>query len=506
MIPAAAPDTRSSAKPLVADSLSKSIVLLGCLMILQRGIGFVRSFYVCGSLSPTEVGQWDLAFNFLAIVAPLAVFGIPGSFGRYIARYESIGRERRFLTHTLGACLGLSLLASTSIFVFRSSVALYFFGSPAHADFVAMLAIGLPFVVFFNYATSWFTGKRLNRVVFRIQFAQTLFFAALCVAAFEVLSVTAVAVVIAYFLSCLVGMCLAASYALLDRSAVGEREYTGEELSIWRRILPFAVWVWISNALFNFFSVCDRILLVNFYSEKSADSQFLIGQYHTACIFPLLLMTVGAMLGSMLIPYLSKDWEAGNHDAVTRRMNLMIKAVGLLCFFAAVVILLVAPLLFSGIWKDKFAIGESLLPATLCYSGLAAMSFVAQKYFWCIEKTWFSSSVLLVGLVANFVLGLAFIGPFGIEGVVASTLAAHAIVLIGVLALCNRHGFRVDTGVVLIGVAMLAICLGKLAACFCLAGLFYFAVCSQLILADADKQNAIDSIRSFRASLFGTVS
>ena len=475
-------------------------------MILQRGIGFLRSFYVCGSLSAAEVGQWDLAFNFLAIVAPLAVFGIPGSFGRYVARYEKQGQQRKFLNHTLVACLGLSFLATISILVFRSSVALYFFGSATHADFVAMLALGLPLVVFFNFATSWFTGKRLNRVVFRIQFAQTLFFAVLCVAAFQMFTQTAVAVVIAYLLSCFVGVCLAASYALLDRSGRLEGEQSLEELSIWGKILPFAVWVWISNALFNFFSVCDRILLVNFHTDKTADIQFLIGQYHTACIFPLLLMTVGAMIGSMLIPYLSKDWEAGDHESVTRRMNLMLKAIGLLCISVSIGILLFAPVLFGGIWQDKFAIGESLLPATLCYSSLAAITFVAQKYFWCIEKTWYSSSILLVGLVSNFVLGLVWIGPFGIQGVVASTLAAHAIVLIGVLLLCHRHGLSIDTGVIVIGIAMLAICLGKLAVCLCFAALSYVAIFTPLLFADADKQDAIDKLRYFRSSFFGTVS
>ncbi len=175
-----------------------------------------------------------------------------------------------------------------------------------------MLAIGLPLVVFFNFATSWFTGKRLNRVVFRIQFAQTLFFAVLCVAAFQIFSISAVAVVISYFLACFFGICLAASYALLDQSAEYSTQVTDEDLSIWRKILPFAIWVWISNALFNFFAVCDRMLLVNFYPDKDVDIQFLIGQYHTACIFPLLLMTLGAMVGSMLHSLLEQGLGIGS--------------------------------------------------------------------------------------------------------------------------------------------------------------------------------------------------
>lgn len=134
------------------------------------------------------------------------------------------------------------------------------------------------------------------------------------------------------------------------------------------------------------------------------------------------------------------------------------------------------------------------------------MTFVAQKYFWCIEKTWYSSSVLLVGLVSNFVLGLVLIGPFGIEGVVASTLVAHAVVLIGVLVLCNRNGLKIDFGVIVIGVALLTLCFGKLIACLCGAALVYFAVFTPLLFTDSLKQIAVDRLRSIRSSRFGTVS
>ena len=496
----------NSIKQLVADSFSRSVVLLGCLVIVQRGIGFLRSFYVCGFLSPAEVGRWDLAFSFLAIVAPLAVFGIPGSFGRYVARYEANGQQHRFLTRTLLACIGLTCVASVTVWLFDSAVAKYFFGTATDAPLVRVLAIGLPLVVFFNFATSWFTGKRLTRLVFRIQFAQTLFFACLCVMAFQLYSVSAVAVVVAYLVSCLVGICLAGSYALIDRDSSPNEFEPSEPLEIWRKILPFAVWVWISNALFNLFVICDRMLLVNFYPDKTADIQSLIGQYHTACIFPLLLMSLGAMAGSMLIPYLSKDWEAGEHQSVNDRLNLMIKGIGLLCLTASVGILLIAPFMFGRIWQDKFAMGESLLPATLCYCSFAAMTFVAQKYFWCIEKTWFSSVLLLIGLIANFTVGLMLIGPFGIHGVVASTLIANALVLVGVLLLCRRHELQIERGVYITGIALLAICFGKLFTALAFVALVLITVFTPWLFDESQKQMAISKAIAMRNSLLGSAS
>ncbi|MEQ1906315.1 MAG: oligosaccharide flippase family protein [Pirellulaceae bacterium] len=495
-----------SSKRLVADTFARSIIWTACLIIMQRGIGFLRSFYVCGALAPNEVGQWDLAFNFLSMVAPLAVLGIPGSFGRYVAFYEKNGQQRQFLKRTVVACLALTCLASLLIRILRSSIAVLFFGDTASQDTVALLAIGLPVVVFFNFASSWFTGVRLNRIVFRIQFAQTLFFAFLCVIGVQTFAATATSVIIAYFLSCLIGLCLAASYSVLEGTTNEAKNEAKGDLSIWRNILPFAVWVWISNALFNLFSVCDRMLLVNFYPDKNVDVQFLIGQYHTASIFPLLLMSIGSTAGCMLIPYLSKDWESGSHQTVRERMNLMLKSIGIFCLASSIGILVIAPQLFGGIWKDKFAMGESLLPFALCYSSLAAMTFLAQKYFWCIEKTWLGSSSILLGLITNFGLGVILIGPYGIEGVVISTLVAHAVVLTSVLTLCNRNGLKIDFGVYVVAATICSVSFGAVAACVSCAGLVLIGILTELLFTHSEKALVLKTLKSAGSKLIGAVS
>jgi O-antigen/teichoic acid export membrane protein len=484
---------------LVADSFSKSVLLVGSTILLQRGIGFVRSFYVCGAMSPAEVGQWDLAFNFLVIMAPLAVLGIPGSFGRYVPRFELKGQQGRLLRQTLVACCGLTILTSSLVWACRDRVSRFFFGSAADAELVAWLAIGLPLIVFFNFATSWFIGRRLNQAVFRIQFLQTLLFAMLCVLFFRLFSASAATVVAAYLLSCLAGLGLATAYALVEGSSDWPaQDIDGTVLPVLRSILPFAVWVWVSNALTNLFTVCDRLLLINCHTGGGLDTQFLIGQYHTSCIFPSLLSALGATAGSMLMPYLSKDWESGNRDSVQQRMNLMLKLVGLICIAASLAILLIAPLLFAGIWKDKFAMGESLLPMTLSYCSLSAMTMVAQNYFWCMEKSWHCSALLLLGLVTNALLGWVLIGPYGIEGVVASTWAAHAVVLLGVLLWCRRHGLRIEPGVFLIAGTLLAICCGQWMVCFCCAVLMPALLYTRILFSDAMKQEALIRWQSLR--------
>ena len=469
-----------------ADSLSRSILWLASLVILQRGIGFLRSFYVCGQLTSAQVGQWDLAFNFLSVMAPLAVLGIPGSFGRYLVRYEEEGSERRFLSQTLLVSVVLSLLAAVLIWTFRQPIARVFLGDVNHLHLVAILAVGLPLVAMFNFANSWFTGKRQNRIVFRIQFSQALMFACLCAFAFQFFAVNAESVVIAYLVSCLVGIILAATY--VTRVSTSADYSPTHSAAIWSTILPFAVWVWVSNAMFNLFATCDRLLLVNFYTGETSDISYLIGQYHTACIFPLLLMSVGAMAGSMVTPYLSKPWEAGDSESVAELMNLMLKSIGLLCLTLSAAVFIVAPVLFGNLWRDKFAIGESLLPMTLSLGSLAAMTFVAQKYFWCIEKTWFSSLLLMCGLVINFAVGIALIGPLGIDGVVFSTWLAHATILLSVSLVCRQHGLKVEIRVALVVLGLLGIGLGKWVTCVALLFLIVLSLTTDWVFTQRQRR------------------
>jgi PST family polysaccharide transporter len=506
MSQAALPESRVATDArLVADTLSRAVILIGCLMFMQRGIGFLRSMYVCGALSPVEVGRWDLAFSFFTVAAPLAVLGIPGSFGRYLAHYRMRKQQGRFLHHTVAVCLVLVMLFSGLIYWLQSGVATLLMGDPSDRGIVALLAVGLPVVAFFNFAISWLTGHQLTRIVFRIQCTQSLFFAVLSVFTLQTFSMTGVSVIWAYLLSVLFALLLACSYivySLRMRFVTPEPQIDIDATAaIWRKILPFAVWVWINNALMNLFSICDRLLLVNFHAGSESSIQSLVGQYHTSLLFPLLLVTVGAMVGSMLTPYLSRDWEAGDHKAVVERLNLMIKVMGLACVSFATGVLVFAPLLFRGIWQDKFAIGESLLPLTLSYCSLGAMTLVAQKYFWCIERIWYSSGVLMFALLVNVCLGLTLIGPFGMQGVVASTLCAHAIALLGVLYLCSRKGMRIDRGVLVIVVSIVAICFGKWVTLLSCTAILSAAVIGEGIFSAAEKEIAILKLQRLRFRL-----
>ncbi|MEM6329349.1 MAG: hypothetical protein AAF790_03760, partial [Planctomycetota bacterium] len=90
--------------------------------VLQRSVGFGRSVLLCRWLEPESLGHWEMAFGFLLMAAPLAVLGLPGSFGRYLVRYRERGQLRLFLRRT--ACWTL-LTAALAILVLLANQAAF---------------------------------------------------------------------------------------------------------------------------------------------------------------------------------------------------------------------------------------------------------------------------------------------------------------------------------------------------------------------------------------------
>ncbi|HEY2147725.1 MAG TPA: hypothetical protein VGH32_07290, partial [Pirellulales bacterium] len=99
-----------SVSGLRTDSLATSVAILVALSIAQRLIGFARQILVCRWLEPDQLGEWDICFKFLMLGAPLAVLGLPGSFGRYLEYYRRRGHLKTFLRRTAAACTILACL------------------------------------------------------------------------------------------------------------------------------------------------------------------------------------------------------------------------------------------------------------------------------------------------------------------------------------------------------------------------------------------------------------
>jgi O-antigen/teichoic acid export membrane protein len=489
-------DYASAEKPAASmrtDTLADSVLILLSLTVVQRLVGFLRAVLFCRWLDAEQLGQWDLAFSFLVLAGPLVVLALPAAFGRYVEHYRQRSQLRTFVWRSLLFCAGLSLTAAVGIYAVRGWLSELVFGSKDHTRLMVTLALSLVTVVAFNFSIELFTALRNVRLVSILQLVNSLVFATLGVALMLSWQNTAQSVVLAYGGACLVSMivamgCLRRSWSVLPQE--------GDVLShreLWSKVIPFAGWVWTSSLLSNLFDVADRYMIVHWSPATTVDPLAVVGQYHSSRVVPLLLVSVATMLGSMMTPHLSCDWEAGRRDVVSARLNLFLKLMVFSLTLAAVGVLLAAPLLFGVAFQGKFQGGQAVLPWTLTYCIWFAALLVAQNYLWCAEKARLGSVALLVGLGTNLVLNSVLLPRMGLHGAVLATSAANLLTLMLILGLNRRLGFRTDRGTWIAMAAPMALPLGPWVALLVLGAIALEAIRFDRLLSPTEKQLLAES-------------
>jgi O-antigen/teichoic acid export membrane protein len=490
-----------------ADTLAASAIILLGMTVMQRLIGFGRGVLFCRLLDPEQLGQWDVAFSFLNLAAPLAVLGLPGSFGRYFEYYRSRQQLRPFLRRTTVLCCITGVIAIAVIALARHRFSDLIFGRDDRGELVLWLSACLATVIVHNFLVCIFMAARMYRVVTALQFLQSLLFAVISVAMCCYWQQTAVSAVAGYGISAL--LCVIGSYPLVRRvwgEAAHEPAIAAGRQAFWAKLLPFAAWVWITNLLTNLFDIVDRYMIVHYSGMNVDEALRQVGYYHSSRLIPLLIVALAALLGTMVTPHLSHDWEAGRRREVSVQLNTILKTLGLALYTGAVAVLLIAPLLFHFALAGKFTAGLDQLPLTLAYCTWFGTIAVAQNYLWCAEKAWLSSCSLLIGLVVNVALDLVLLQRFGLHGAVMATTAANFVALSLVYLFSWHYGMRIDRGTWLLSAAPALLWLGPVAATVALFALWTVAATTTLLFTVEEKRRSVQVVRGFMSKLNGLTS
>ncbi|MBM4090730.1 MAG: hypothetical protein FJ276_15110 [Planctomycetes bacterium] len=443
-----------------ADSLATSLLFLLALTVAQRFIGFLRNILFCGFMQDDELGRWSLAFSFLVLASPLVVLGLPGSFGRYVERYRQRGQLRSFLAYTTAASLLCVAVASAAIMATARTWAWLVFGDATLAPLVTLLTVTLVAVTASNFVTELLTALRRVRAVSVMQFVGSVTFAVLAVTLLAVTPLREEAVIIAFGVSSLIaalGMIGPLRWVRREATASGSLMPRGQ---LWRKLLPFAAWVWVINLTANLFDAADRFMIVHFAKETGATAESLVGQYHASYVVPYLLVGVAGTVAAAILPYLSHDWEAGDYAGVSRRLRLSFKLGSLGMTGVGAAILVGSPILFTWILRGRYDQGLSVLPWTLTYCAWFSLTIIAQNYLWCAEKARLGSLALAIGLATNIGLNFVLLPRFGLLGAVLATAMANAVALTMVLYFSRRLGLAADRGMLACAALPLALATG----------------------------------------------
>ena len=189
------------------------------------------------------------------------------------------------------------------------------FGREDCVHLVRLSAAGLAVVIAYNVLTELFSSLRLFRLVSILQFVHSLLFAVLAMSLVLWWRCAADSVVIAYAAACLSAAwppwsgcgapgtpCRAATSRLSQRTLLA-------------KLMPFAIWVWATDWLTNVFDIVARYMIVHHSGLDAAEALAQVGNYHSARVVPVLLVTIAGMLASAALPHLSHDWERGDRRA-----------------------------------------------------------------------------------------------------------------------------------------------------------------------------------------------
>ena len=386
-----------------ADSLVSGLSFMLFANLLQRGMGFVRNLILCRFLVEEHLGLWALSTSFFLLAAPLAVLGLPGTFGRFVASYRASGQLNVFLRRVAkGATIG-ALICSGTLVLAPGTTSNIIFGIEFSHWTMLLIATVLCTVILFNTATELLGGLCKPRVVSAMHTCNSI--------VFTITSLTGVwflndwrVLVAAFGLSAAAGLIPAIPAFRSWKEIEASAQHPIPHRVMWRRVLPFAVSIWCMNLLVNLFDVVDRYMLLHLAAETAEQGRILVGQFHSGRIMPMLLSSLTMMLNAMLLPYYAREWEAGNKDRVADAQKLTLKCGTLFFFCLSVASLAVAPFLFDYILKGKYSDGLSIMPLAMLHCCLISIAYLMQNYFWCAERGKTVGIIFVIGLTLNVIL------------------------------------------------------------------------------------------------------
>lgn len=480
--------SNASTQRLRPDSLATSVAILLVVSILQRSIGFGRGVLFCRWLTPEELGNWDMAYSFLLMASPVVVLGLPGSFGRYVERFRQHGQLRTFLRRSTIVTVLLTLFAVVCIVLAAPQFSDFIFGTPSHVSRVVLVALCLVFVILHHFLEALFAALRKFRIVSTMQFCQSMSFATISLGLLWWWRAATESIIVGYGVACLIssiGMLLWTWPALVELATPDE---VSTHREFWPPLAKFAAWVWVTNLLCHLFAIVDRYMLVHWSGLDNATAMAEVGNYHSSRIVPLLFISLADLLAGVVMPYLSHDWEAGERQRVSDRLNLVLKMTSLGMMAASIAVLWIAPWLFHVAFEGRYDGGLMVMPWTLVYCLWYALLIVAQNYIWCAEQTKWSSVPLAAGLVLNVVLNLYFIPAWGLLGAVAATTLATALAVAILYWINQRAGMELQAGTIWMTIAPAALCGGIWPAAIAFAVLLTAIPFSKKLLTDAERE------------------
>lgn len=488
MATAASTPKEQSGSEIAADSLLAGVAFALVLTVVQRLVGFVRNILFCRYMSDEQLGQWSLIYSFVFMLAPLAVLGLPGCFGRFVEHYHRRKQLSTFLTRISWICGITTAALAVGLLAFPDSLSWAIFRETGHTTIVYAVVLTLVGVAVINYLTSLLEAMRQIRIVTLMRFMSTMLFTLFALAFLGTWENGTLAVTLGLGIGSIIA-CLPAFWFLnKNRLSIESKGEALTHKTMWVRIAPYAAWMWMCNLLHNTIEVADRYMLIHWSPVTPEQAQSYVGQYHSGRVIPIVLIGVATMLGGVLMPYMTAYWERGEIKKAHIQINWTNKLIALSFTLIGAGVLVFSPLLFDVVLQGRYQDGLAVLPLALMYCVWFSVFVVAQDFLWVAEKGKFGVLAAAIGLAFNILLNAILIPRYGLWGAVWATSIANGVALIMIFAFNHIYGAKPDLGCWLSAAAPLTL---LLPIHYCLAAitlLIILAGTTSLIFSNEEKE------------------
>src|SRR5262249_48196883 len=152
------------------------------------------------------------------------------------------------------------------------------YGRADEMGLMTLVVFGLGALIAHNFLISLFTALRMYRVVSGMQFFQSVSFAIIGVVLVLGWHRNADSVVLAFGISCLITVLGAATWLRKTWQDLPSADEPLAHRDLWAKLLPFALWLWVSNWLANLFDIVDRYMIVHYGGLAAAEALDQVGQ------------------------------------------------------------------------------------------------------------------------------------------------------------------------------------------------------------------------------------
>lgn len=317
--------------------------------------GFLYQFILVKTLTPADVGLFNLSFTISGLIGLVVLFGLDRSIVRYVAYYWGKGDRPREIGGVLSSVSILLILMSFAVPLFwlgADDLALHLFHKPALTPILKVFVLGVPFVTLTRLLMGVLQGyKRMKPLVLIEQISvPTLRIIGVMVVIFAFMQTServAYSFLIASVIGCVLSVIVTGRFFLA-------RKGNERPTLLHAELLQYS-WPLFGASLLNRTNTHTETLVLGILSSSEQ-----VGFFTVSFKIAVTLTVIFQSINAIMAPFIAEIYSRGNIDRLAYQLKAVTRWIFTLTLPVALVIFLEAPDIMA-VLKPEYIAGTPIL-------------------------------------------------------------------------------------------------------------------------------------------------